>query len=36
MIEVEMTFEDHLAPGLIIDRALDACREQRLKEKAGR
>ena len=35
VIEVEMTFEDHLAPGLIIDRALDACRERRLKEMAA-
>ncbi|KQV68236.1 tetraacyldisaccharide 4'-kinase [Rhizobium sp. Root1220] len=33
VIEVEMAFEDHLAPKLIIDRAIDACRERRLKEK---
>jgi tetraacyldisaccharide 4'-kinase len=32
VIEVEMTFADHLAPGLIIDRAIAACRERRLRE----
>jgi tetraacyldisaccharide 4'-kinase len=31
-----MVFEDHLAPSLIIDRAIAACRERRLREmKAG-
>lgn len=32
VIEVEMAFADHLAPSLIIDRAVEACRERRLKE----
>ncbi|TAX59180.1 tetraacyldisaccharide 4'-kinase [Rhizobium leguminosarum] len=36
VIEVDMVFEDHLAPSLIIDRAIVACRERRLREmKAG-
>lgn len=31
-----MVFDDHLAPSLIIDRAIVACRERRLREmKAG-
>jgi tetraacyldisaccharide 4'-kinase len=29
-----MAFADHLAPNLIIERALEACRARRLKEKA--
>jgi tetraacyldisaccharide 4'-kinase len=33
VIEVEMAFEDHLAPSLIVARAIDACRERRLREK---
>jgi tetraacyldisaccharide 4'-kinase len=33
VIEVEMAFADHLAPTLIVDRAIEACRERRLKEK---
>ncbi|MFB2606731.1 tetraacyldisaccharide 4'-kinase, partial [Rhizobium phaseoli] len=32
VIEVDMVFDDHLAPGLIIDRAIVACRERRLRE----
>ncbi|EJZ20397.1 tetraacyldisaccharide 4'-kinase, partial [Rhizobium sp. Pop5] len=32
VIEVDMVFEDHLAPNLIIDRAIVACRERRLRE----
>jgi tetraacyldisaccharide 4'-kinase len=32
VIEVDMVFEDHLAPSLIIDRAIVACRERRLRE----
>ena len=36
VIEVDMVFEDHLAPGLIIDRAIIACRERRLKELKAR
>ncbi|MGR9169387.1 tetraacyldisaccharide 4'-kinase [Rhizobium sp. KDH_Rht_773_N] len=32
VVEVEMAFTDPLAPGLIIDRAFQACRERRLKE----
>ncbi|KRB49882.1 tetraacyldisaccharide 4'-kinase [Rhizobium sp. Root708] len=35
VIEVEMAFEDHLAPNLIITRAIDACRERRMKEKTA-
>jgi tetraacyldisaccharide 4'-kinase len=34
VIEVEMAFADHRAPDLIIERALEACRARRLKEKA--
>jgi tetraacyldisaccharide 4'-kinase len=33
VIEVEMAFADHLAPSLIVDRAIEACRERRLREK---
>lgn len=32
VIEVEMAFEDHQAPGLIVDRAIDTCRQRRLRE----
>jgi tetraacyldisaccharide 4'-kinase len=32
VIEVDMTFTDHRAPHLIIERAIAACRERRLKE----
>lgn len=32
VIEVDMTFTDHRAPYLIIDRAIATCRERRLKE----
>ncbi|WP_454848358.1 tetraacyldisaccharide 4'-kinase [Rhizobium binxianense] len=32
VIEVEMAFADPLAPNLIIDRAVEACRERRLRE----
>ncbi len=32
VIEVEMAFADTLAPGLIIDRAINACRDRRLRE----
>lgn len=32
VIEVEMAFEDPQAPGLIIDRATEACRERRLRK----
>ncbi|MFP3542644.1 tetraacyldisaccharide 4'-kinase [Rhizobium sp. SIMBA_035] len=32
VIEVEMAFEDPQAPGLIIDRAIEACRARRLRE----
>jgi len=35
VIEVEMAFEDPQAPGLIIDRAIEACRARRLKEQSG-
>ncbi|MEZ2129405.1 MULTISPECIES: tetraacyldisaccharide 4'-kinase [unclassified Sinorhizobium] len=35
VIEVEMTFDDRLATGLIIERAINACRERRLKEKSA-
>jgi tetraacyldisaccharide 4'-kinase len=30
VIEIDMVFDDHGAPGLIIDRAIAACRERRL------
>ncbi|MDM9623787.1 tetraacyldisaccharide 4'-kinase [Rhizobium sp. AC44/96] len=33
VIEVEMAFADHRAPDLIIERALEACRTRRLREK---
>jgi tetraacyldisaccharide 4'-kinase len=32
VVEVDMTFTDHRAPRLIIERAIVACRERRLKE----
>lgn len=32
VIEVEMTFADHRARGLVIDNAIAACRERRLRE----
>ncbi len=36
VIEVEMAFDDPLAPDLILQRAIDACRERRLREKAAK
>ena len=35
VIEVEMAFEDPQAPGLIIGRAIEACRQRRLREGGG-